>query len=115
MQKLTKLQPRLTTLKTVNVGSMAAGTLRLSGGAAVKRRREFLGSNPLCVACDKQGATSVSTVPDHVVPLWAGGSDDLEANGQPLCEQCHALKTACEARMRSAGGWLTTACECGQH
>jgi hypothetical protein len=58
---------------------------------------------------------AAATVPDHRIPLWAGGPDDLEKNGDALCTEHHDAKTACEARMRAAGGWMSTPCICGQH
>lgn len=38
---------------------------------------------------------------DHIVPIWAGGSDRAE-NSQPLCQPCHRAKTAREAGQRAA-------------
>ena len=37
---------------------------------------------------------------DHIVPLWDGGSNDME-NLQALCANCHAEKTILEARERA--------------
>ena len=34
-----------------------------------------------------------STVPDHIVPLSQGGSDD-DGNIRCLCEECHGIVTA---------------------
>jgi hypothetical protein len=58
---------------------------------------------------------AAATVPDHRIPLWAGGPDDLEKNGDALCTEHHDAKTACETRMRAAGGWMSTPCICEQH
>jgi|SRR6185503_5017944 len=42
---------------------------------------------------------------DHIVPKWQGGTHCRE-NAQILCANCHAVKTAREARERvAAGGW----------
>jgi 5-methylcytosine-specific restriction endonuclease McrA len=37
---------------------------------------------------------------DHTIPLHLGGSDD-PANKQLLCDDCHAVKTAQEAKDRA--------------
>lgn len=37
---------------------------------------------------------------DHIVPLWEGGADAVE-NCQPLCVECHAVKTQEEAIRRA--------------
>lgn len=94
------------------------GTLseqRLRGRAAVTRRDTYLRAHPLCTLCQADHLVEPATVPDHIVPLWAGGADDLDTNGQPLCEAHHSAKTACEAAMRAVGAWLATPCTCGQH
>jgi hypothetical protein len=65
--------------------------------------------------CEEEHKVTAATVPDHNVPLWAGGLDDLDKNGNSLCAEHHDAKSKCEARMRAAGGWMATACNCGQH
>ena len=112
--KLTTLKPRLATLVTQRIPQQA-GTERLRGRAAVERRKRWLDGKPLCAECAKVGDVRVGEEVDHKVPLWAGGQDDLDANGQSLCTEHHEAKTACETRMRAAGGWLSTPCQCGQH
>ena len=42
---------------------------------------------------------------DHVVPLWKGGSNDLETNSQALCVTCHTTKTLNEERERQDQLW----------
>lgn len=115
----------MTKLRTLNTAVRMAPSLapktaapeaqRLRGRPAVVRRREYLRLHPLCTACRRADRIEAATVPDHVVPLWAGGPDDLDSNGQALCEACHAAKTGCEAAMRAAGAWLATPCRCGLH
>ncbi|WP_395055198.1 HNH endonuclease [Polaromonas sp.] len=112
---LQRLKPRLATLNTQRLTAQPLETQRLRGSAAVKRRSTFLERNPLCAECSKQGRVHIAQVPDHRIPLWAGGADDLETNGNPLCFTDHDAKTKCEARMRAAGGWMSTPCQCGQH
>jgi 5-methylcytosine-specific restriction protein A len=56
-------------------------------------RARVLRANPLCVACQRKGRTSIATEVDHTVPLFKGGTDD-EANLAGLCDECHKVKTA---------------------
>ena len=90
-------------------------TARLQGKAGQQRRERYLRLLPLCIKCEATGAVSAAAVVDHIVPLWAGGADDYGANGQGLCNRHHDVKTACEAAMRAAGGWMAAPCACGQH
>lgn len=101
--RLTTLKPRLGTIPTTRLRIEAVQVERLRGRAAVKRRRDFLDRNPLCVECEKEGRVSAATVPDHVVPLWQGGQD-TEDNLQALCAAHHDRKTAAEAAERARGG-----------
>jgi len=62
-----------------------------------KARRSFLLRNPLCARCAAKGIVRQATVVDHIVPHK--GDPDLfwdEKNWQPLCEECHNIKTATE-------------------
>jgi len=113
--KLQTLKSRLGTVPGRLQMAATLSTQRMRGRAAVDRRARWLEDHPLCVECEKEERVTAATTPDHVTPIWAGGADDLEANGQSLCAEHHDAKTACEARMRAAGGWLSTACTCGQH
>jgi 5-methylcytosine-specific restriction protein A len=113
--KLQTLKPRIATVPGRLQMAATLSTQRLRGRAAVTRRADYLRLHPLCVRCTDQGRVTAATVPDHRMPLWAGGPDDLEKNGDALCDEHHGPKTACEARMRAAGGWLSTPCTCGQH
>lgn len=101
--KLTTLKSRLPTLVTQRIPAHV-GTERLRGSAAVKRRSQWLEQHPLCKACQDEGRVTAATVVDHVVPLWKGGADDYETNGQSLCHQHHDAKTAQEAAERAALG-----------
>lgn len=109
--KLTTLKPRIQSIKP---RIAPAQVERLRGDAAVKRRRLWLYHHPLCVRCEAEDRTTAATVPDHKVPIWSGGADN-ESNLQSLCAGHHDAKSACEARMRASGGWLSTPCTCGQH
>ena len=68
-------------------------TPRLRGRAAVEQRRRRLQAEPLCRDCKARGKVTASTVPDHIVPLAHGGSDD-DSNIRCLCQPCHEARTA---------------------
>lgn len=67
-------------------------TQRLRGRKAVETRKRRLRAEPLCRHCLAKGITTAATVPDHIVPLKDGGTDD-DSNIQCLCEPCHEAKT----------------------
>lgn len=113
--KLTTLKPRINTIPGRLQQAATLSTQRLRGRAAVDRRARYLRLHPLCVRCEGQGLVAAAEHVDHAIPLWAGGADDYEVNGAGLCIPDHQAKSACEARMRAAGGWLSTPCACGQH
>lgn len=52
--------------------------------------------------CTNEGRVGSATVPDHIVPLWKGGPDEV-GNLQPLCQSHHNVKTAAEAEKRVRG------------
>jgi len=57
-------------------------------------RVDFLKKNPLCVKCREQGKLNAATVVDHIRPHR--GDQQLfwdKSNWQPLCKDCHDLKT----------------------
>ncbi len=66
---------------------------RLRGRQAVAQRLHRLRAEPLCRDCAAKGAVREATVPDHIVPLTKGGSDD-DSNIRCLCPDCHAKRTA---------------------
>jgi 5-methylcytosine-specific restriction enzyme A len=86
----------------------AGDELRKYGRAAVKQRKRRLRNEPLCRHCAAQGYVTASTVPDHILPLSRGGTDD-DANVQCLCAECHDKKTRSEfGRLKQnvdADGW----------
>jgi 5-methylcytosine-specific restriction protein A len=57
------------------------------------RRVRF--EQPLCVRCGR-----IATDTDHVVPIRDGGAPYSLDNLQPLCRECHGLKSADEQRAR---------------
>jgi len=60
-----------------------------------------LRSEPLCRHCTANGRVTASTVPDHILPLALGGSDD-DSNIQCLCVECHDRKTRKDFGQRAA-------------
>ena len=57
---------------------------------------------PLCRPCNKLGITRAADEVDHIVPKAQGGTDDRD-NLQPICADCHALKTAHERQSYRKG------------
>ena len=66
---------------------------RLRGRAAVIQRLRRLQAEPLCRDCAAKGRIRVANVPDHIVPLTHGGSDE-DSNIRCLCADCHQARTA---------------------
>ena len=66
---------------------------RLRGRQAVAQRLRRLKAEPICRDCAYAGIVREATVPDHIVPLARGGSDE-DSNIRCLCAECHAKRTA---------------------
>lgn len=102
---LTTLKPRLATLDTRQVKTLdtKAGATEMERGRAwmEKRQRVALAHNYRCQGpgCGRVWLSFRDQI-DHKVPREQGGSND-ESNLQPLCNECHALKTASEAAARA--------------
>ena len=82
---------------------------RLRGRRAVAERLRRLRSEPLCRECASAGIVREATVPDHIVPLARGGSDE-DSNIRCLCAECHLRRTAEQFGLRrkvriGADGW----------
>jgi len=54
----------------------------------------------MCATCYASGKVRLGMELDHIVPLWAGGSNEV-SNLQWLCVPCHRDKTAREAKERT--------------
>ena len=67
-----------------------------SGWAWSRQRAAVLAEEPRCRVCGGR-ATHV----DHIIPLANGGTSD-RANLQPICNVCHAVKSANEHARRTA-------------
>ncbi len=72
---------------------------RLRGRRAVAQRLRRLRIEPLCRDCASTGIVREATVPDHIVPLARGGSDE-DSNIRCLCSEHHAMRTAEQFGMR---------------
>lgn len=68
-------------------------TERQRGRRAVAQRLRRLQAEPLCRDCAARGLVREASVPDHIVPLARGGSDD-DSNIRCLCAECHRARTA---------------------
>ena len=93
--------------QTVNYNSQSK---RLRGRAGVAQRVHRLRAEPLCRDCALAGIVREATVPDHIVPLARGGSDE-DSNIRCLCAECHAKRTAEQFGQRKTvavgpDGWL---------
>lgn len=66
---------------------------RLRGRAGVAQRLRRLHNEPRCRDCLERGKVTASVVPDHIIPLSLGGSDD-DSNIRCLCRSCHETRTA---------------------
>jgi 5-methylcytosine-specific restriction protein A len=72
-----------------------------------KARLRFLREHPLCKQCEQQGIVRAATVVDHVdghaFRDWLARFWD-DTRWQPLCSDCHAIKSAGElASWRRSG------------
>jgi 5-methylcytosine-specific restriction enzyme A len=59
-------------------------------------RASVLQGSPLCAACDAVGLVTLAQMVDHINPVRLGGEFWDTENLQPLCNSCHASKSAKE-------------------
>jgi len=58
----------------------------------------YFRKDKVCIHCDKKGVAKMSQCTDHIIPV-SGPKDPLfwnTDNWQPLCHECHSIKTAKE-------------------
>jgi len=84
---------------------------RQRGRRAVAQRRRRLQAEPLCRDCAVRGIICAATVPDHIVPLTKGGSDE-DSNIRCLCAECHQARTAEQFGFRRRVGTGTDGWPC---
>lgn len=105
--KLRTLKPRLQVVSTARLQPMPTPTVERKRGSAGVRDRNQIKQRDcgLCQECKRNGRVSLGGPVDHIIPLWAGGSDEGR-NKELLCHPCHDAKTAREAAQRASGGIL---------
>jgi 5-methylcytosine-specific restriction protein A len=107
MPKLQTLRPRLQAAGSriqVLTPTRPDTVERVRGWRGVKDRDRIRERDcGLCQECLRNHRTSVGVAVDHIKPLWDQGSDD-DSNKELLCQPCHDMKTASEARDRARRG-----------
>lgn len=100
--KLKSIPVRLKTLKPrLSNGLQVGQTERVGGGRWKRIREQILAEEPICRSCNSKYRVSLATEVDHIKPLWLGGREFDRDNLQPLCCDCHIIKTSEEATSRS--------------
>lgn len=59
-------------------------------------RAYVMQGSPLCAACEAIGFITLAQMVDHITPIRLGGEFWDTSNLQPLCNSCHASKSAKE-------------------
>lgn len=59
-----------------------------------------LAREPLCRLCAARGRVAAAVLVDHIVPIRDGGAVLDDDNLQPLCRECHDIKTTEDVRRR---------------
>lgn len=107
-RRLQTLKPRVASVSTQTAKPLTTTSRRMTGRKLQSRRLTLWTQDPTCAKCKRIVLYPHGFELDHIVPLWEGGSDDVD-NLQILCvwtdEQgekrgCHADKTATEAGER---------------
>lgn len=106
MTRLTNLRPRIAAASLGKVRTLTMSEHVRQRGAGYERLRlsvlrEASGVCQ-CADCRAQGRLRPAHEVDHVLPLWAGGTDDV-ANLQAINRDCHRAKSAREAAARAKG------------
>jgi 5-methylcytosine-specific restriction protein A len=61
-------------------------------------RLNVLQCSPLCATCEQLGLITLAQMVDHIKPVRLGGEFWDVNNLQPLCNSCHAVKSAKEGK-----------------
>ena len=77
---------------------------RITGRKLQQLRKELFEREPLCRPCFKLNLVKLATMRDHIVPLEEGGQD-VEANVQPICNECHDEKSKAERARGVRRAW----------
>jgi 5-methylcytosine-specific restriction protein A len=72
---------------------------RTTGSKWMAIRERVLRITPHCVECYNQGKVTPAQEIDHIIPLFKGGTDDMD-NLQALCQSHHADKTRADLGQR---------------
>lgn len=92
--------PRTRERKTAPEGSTYGNDSRYNRKAWLTLRAQVLQAEPLCRECSKRGRVEAAAMVDHIEPVTAGGAFYDWDNLQPLCNSCHAKKSACEGNAK---------------
>lgn len=74
--------------------------LRYHTGEWRRLRMVILEREPICRACRYADKVRAAVQIDHIRPVTAGGNFFDEENLQPLCQSCHASKSAKEGNRK---------------
>lgn len=77
---------------------------RITGRPLQRLRAELFAREPLCRECDRNGFVRLATQRDHIRSLEEGGTD-TEDNVQPLCDDCHDIKSKAERARGVQRAW----------
>lgn len=95
MGKIATLKPRIETIKTIALASVAVERIR--GWKLIKIRNRIMRRDNY--TCRKCGRVTTKGQVDHVIPLFDGGAE-ADENRQYLCCECHEIKSAEEENER---------------
>jgi 5-methylcytosine-specific restriction enzyme A len=73
------------------------------------RRRQLL-REPLCRACQIEGAITQAVEVDHIKRVSVGGAVFDPANMQSLCKEHHSIKTKYEMHGKSFDAYVLRGC-----
>ncbi|WP_370527740.1 HNH endonuclease [Comamonas sp. Tr-654] len=77
---------------------------RITGRPLQRLRADLFAREPLCRECRRNGVVKLATQRDHIQSLEEGGTD-TEDNVQPLCDDCHDIKSKAERARGVKRAW----------